>query len=304
MDFLVNDRHREFLIGMCGRIEAVLQGQTGTEHAVQRLGALRAELDGLCPAVPVDPEPSAESRPAISPALPACEICAAADAALFSFLAEYQYRLGGDYQAQIELATRGGLCGPHTSRFEALAAPREVCTGFAATIERQAARLRAAATRRLPGALAMQAVDAALPTAHACPACAVVRQAATTAVGAAAKRLGREGTAGLANLSAICLPHLRLLTAALDSTELVQAVLLREADLLERLSEDMGHFAMKRDGLLRHLTTKEEASAGERALRVLVGSPTAQMGPEARCPAAGQTGPVPQAQVLDPDRNV
>jgi hypothetical protein len=62
---------------------------------------------------------------------------------------------------------------------------------------------------------------------------------------------------------------------------LVAAVLLRQADLLDRFAEDMRHFALKRDGLQRHLTTKEEAVASERALRVLVGNPRAQQGPEA-----------------------
>ena len=85
----------------------------------------------------------------------------------------------------------------------------------------------------------------------------------------------------LRELSAICLPHLNLLLDDIGDPGLVATVLLRQADLLDRLAEDMRHFALKRDGMRRHLTTKEEVAAGERALRVLVGNPHAQQGPEA-----------------------
>ncbi|HEY4043768.1 MAG TPA: hypothetical protein VGM32_18245 [Rhodopila sp.] len=90
----------------------------------------------------------------------------------------------------------------------------------------------------------------------------------------------RDPQGALRALSAICMPHLPLVIAALPNPDVVRAVLLRQADLLERVSEDMRKFVLKRDGLLRHLTTKEEETAAERGLRALVGSPRAQIGPE------------------------
>lgn len=278
LDFLINEKRREFLLSMIGRIGALVGDQAGTEQDHARLGTLRTEIESAQP-TPAPTEAIA-SRAQISSTLPSCEICAGVIGALFDFLAEYQYRLSGDREVQAELAERHGLCGPHTWLFETIAAPKEICTGFAGVAERQAATLRATAQGKPAGALACQAIEAALPNRRSCAACEVGRRAARDAVDAAATRLRRDMTAALPELSAICVPHLRLLVAALGDSALVQTVLLRQADLLDRLAEDMRHFVLKRDGLQRHLTTKEEVAAAERALRVLLGHPTAQMGPE------------------------
>lgn len=277
LDFLVNAKLREFLLNMCSRIGAILESQVGAEQDLPRLDALRAEVESERVTMS-NAAPAATPGATISPTLPACEICAHVTNALFNFLANYQYRLHGDHQIQIDLAKRRGLCGPHTWQFEAIAAPQEVCTGFAGVAERQAAYLRAAARKEPAGPLACQAVDAALPTPNTCAACEVARSAERHAVGTIASRLTRNIAAELPNLSAICLPHLRPLVVALGNASLVSAVLFRQADLLDRLSEDMRHFVLKRDGHRRHLTTKEELAAAERALRVLMGDPNAWMG--------------------------
>jgi small GTP-binding protein len=279
LNFLVNEKRREFLLSMSTRIDAIIAGQGGAEQDRARLATLRAAIEAVRPTtVGADATASAVS---IAPTLPACEICAAIAEALFDFLARFQYRLSGDHRVQSELAARHGLCGPHTWQFEAMAAPKEVCTGFAAVAEAQADFLRATAQRGLAGPLACQAVEPALPTVQSCPACDVACGAERQAVTSAADRLTRDTASELHTLSAICLPHLRLLIEALRDPGVVRAVLLRQAALLDRLAEDMRHFALKRDGLQRHLTTKEEAAASERALRVLVGNPRSQMGPSA-----------------------
>jgi GTP-binding protein EngB required for normal cell division len=276
--FLVDEKRGEFLQSMCNRIAGVLAGQIGAEQDLARLAATQREIAAMRPAA--DAPMIALSANAISPTLPACEICTQVADAVFDFLAKYQLALHGDQAAQTDLAARRGFCGPHTAHFEAIAAPREICTGFAGVAEQQAARLRDLARRQPSVALACEAVTAVLPTAATCPACAIVRDATAQAATQTAARLPRNRSA-LRELSAICLPHLTSLLAEIGDPELVAAVLLRHADLLDRLAEDMRHFALKRDGMQRHLTTKEEVAAGERALRVLVGNPHAQQGPEA-----------------------
>lgn len=278
LNFLINEKRREFLLGMCNRIAALLARQPDAEADYRRLAALRAEVDADRP-TDVRTEMPAAPRAAISPTLPGCEVCGQVVDTLFNFLAKYQYQLSGNQQVQAELAERRGFCGPHTWQFQAIAAPKEICTGLTGVAERQAAHLRAAAAKRPAGGLACQAVRAALPTPRTCPACEVARHAAQRAVGTTADRLKRDGSAALRLLSAICLPHLSALVAELGDPDLVRAVLLRQADVLERLSEDMRHFVLKRDGLQRHLTTKEEVAAGERTLRVLAGHPKAYMEP-------------------------
>jgi len=280
INFLVNEKRREFLLNMCNRIGAILDSQPGADQDLARLGELRGAIESMRPTtVPADPLPAPSIS--ISPTLRNCEVCAKIDEALFNFLARYQYDLHGDQRVQTDLAARRGLCGPHTWQFEAIAAPTEICTGFAAVVERQSAFLRAAARNEPTGPLACQAVDVALPTVASCIACEVARRAAGDAVDAAVRRLARDTKAALRELSAICLPHLRLLLASLTDANLVRAVLLRHADLLDRIAEDMQHFAIKREGVQRHLMTREEEAAGTRALRVLVGHPRAQLGPPA-----------------------
>jgi small GTP-binding protein len=275
--FLVNEKRGEFMLNMCDRIASILAGQIGAEQDLARLTTIRREIAMMRPAA-TDAPLIALSASAISPTLPPCEICTQVAEAVFDFLTKYQLALHGDQAAQTDLAARHGFCGAHTAYFEAIAAPREICTGFAGVAEQQAAHLRAVAQRRPCAALACEAIADALPTAATCPACEIVWVAAARAARQVVSLLLRNRSA-LQELSAVCLPHLTLLLAEIGDPGLVAAVLQRQADLLDRLAEDMRHFALKRDGMQRHLTTKEEEAAGERALRVLVGHPRAQSGP-------------------------
>jgi small GTP-binding protein len=279
LGFLVNEKRREFLLRMCDRIASVLNAQIGAQEDNARLTALRAEVAAMQPIVVAVPTVSVSSTP-ISPTLPACEICSRVVEATFNFLAKYQRELHGNRGALTDLAERRGLCPTHTSFFEAIAAPMEICTGFAGVAERQAAYLRAAAQRQPNGLLACRAVEDALPSADTCPTCEVARGAADQMVRHIADRLARD-KAALRNLSAICLPHLHFLLSSIENPATVTAVLQREADLLDRLAEDMRHFALKRAGMQRHLASKEEEAAAVRALRVLVGHPRAQIGASA-----------------------
>ncbi|MDA8051181.1 MAG: dynamin family protein [Rhodospirillales bacterium] len=286
VEFLINEKRRAFLLAMCGRAEGVLE--PGDVVGRARLGELRVALAAVRPA---EEKKATAIAPAsvVGPAIGACEVCASVSGAVFQYLAAQQYQLGGEEKLRAAFEERGGLCGPHTWQFEAMTAPKEVATSFPGVLERQAGRLRRVAASG--GEAARQVVAAALPTAASCGACEVARQAAGAAVAAVAGRLQRDPEGALKGLSAVCLPHLAALVGALSKPEVVKAVLLREAELMERLAEDMRGYALKRDGMQRHLTSKEEAMAGERGLRVLLGDPRAALGPE---PAIGNVTALPR----------
>ena len=281
LNFLVNYKRQEFLLNMCTRIGAILGNPLGSEDDAARLTELRREVEFARPSAQLA-EPLSASTANIASDLPSCEICARVTEATFNFVAQYQYQLRGDHKAQVDLAERHGLCAWHTSLFEAVAAPGEVCSGFAGVMERQAGHLREAARAAPSGAIACQAVSEALPTAQTCPVCGCAQLTTHEAIRSAANRLTHDPTVSLGNLSAICLPHLRLLVSALGNSPLVKDLLLREADILDRLAEDMRRFVLKRDAVRRHLTSKEEAAAAHRSLRILIGHPSAQIGPGAR----------------------
>ena len=274
LGFLVNEKRREFLLRMCDRIAVILNAQIAAREDESRLARLRAEVAAM-QSTNLTPPTVSISAGTISPTLPACEFCTGVAEAVFNFLATYQRELHGDRATLVDLAERRGLCPGHTSFFESIAAPMEICTGFAGVAERQASYLRAAAQRQPTGPLACRAVDDALPTADSCPACSVAQNVADGIARRIVDRLARD-QAALGNLSAVCLPHLRLLLTSIENPVTVAAVLRREADLLDRLAEDMRHFALKRAGMQRHLASKEEEVAGIRALRVLAGHPKAR----------------------------
>ena len=277
LDFLLNEKRREFLLSMCSRIGKVLGTVVDTETEQRRLSALREEIAAVHSERVI-----VETATSIPSVLPECEICTRVADAVFNFLASYQYRLNGDQKARTDLEKRRGLCGPHTWQYEAMTGPREVCTGFAGVVERQADYLRAVARSKPTGALACKSVAEALPSAETCLACTVVGRSADESATVAATRLRRGDEEALKSLSAICLSHLPLLVSKLEEPGLVGHLLLRQADLIDRLAEDMRRFALKRDGFQRHLTSKEELTASERGLRALMGNPRAETGPPPR----------------------
>lgn len=61
------------------------------------------------------------------------------------------------------------------------------------------------------------------------------------------------------------------MTSAIDNIEASKTLLIEEADILERISEDMQRYALKHDGVRRFLTSAEERTAATRALMVLAG---------------------------------
>jgi len=69
----------------------------------------------------------------------------------------------------------------------------------------------------------------------------------------------------------LCLPHLEMILGKIGPASVARRLLLGEAAALQRLSEDMRRYALKRDGLRRALASDEDLSAGRRALMLLGG---------------------------------
>ena len=109
LDFLLNEKRREFLLSMCSRIGKVLEAAADTETEERRLAALGEEIAAMH-----SERMMVETAASIPSVLPECEICMRVADAVFTFLASYQYRLNGDQKARTDLEERRGLCGPHT----------------------------------------------------------------------------------------------------------------------------------------------------------------------------------------------
>ncbi len=281
--FLVHDQRRAFLLGMYERIAARLadlRTTPGSGRIAERLSGLRARVTGATVAAPAVMIPVEPPLPAL---LSGCEVCAEVAHRVFDFFATTQSELYGNRQVQADLAARGGFCRTHAQQFEAIAARREAATALAPVLLHQAWELRRIAAAIPTPMQAVELIGGLLPDGRRCPACAAAHHAEKAVIDRLAVLVRRDGATSVHARSAICLPHLRLLMAALPGTE-TAALLRRQAALMERLAEDASRFALKQDAGHRGAMSKEEEEASWRAARVLLEAPQAQ------CDAASPAG--------------
>jgi hypothetical protein len=266
--FLVHDKSREFLLHTCRRLSGFLaalppaaRDRFGAPLAAlaRRLDAARAGATPVLAAGAASPAPAAVA--AQSGQIGPCKICAQVTQRSYDFLRVYQYDIIVDPQRQRELAERGGLCNFHIWSYETLASPHGICAGFAAVLERLAAQLLS--TRR----------DDCLPEAE-CIACAERAAAEAAAVATIVAQLRQDPETALRALGDLCLPHFRLLAAAIADPDDAALLCAYEAALLRRVAEDMRRYALKHEGVRRYLASEEETKAAQRALLLLGGHRT------------------------------
>jgi small GTP-binding protein len=247
LEFFLTDKANAVLARMAERIAELLHGLSATPEALQLLKELRE------PTVVVA---EVDTREQTEPGrLERCAICESVVDVMFAFLSKYQYELSIEFAEQRQHAERGGFCGIHTWQYESIASPRGVALSYPALLQRLAQRLTSP--------------DVGVPSVgSACRACAVRSRAESEAVVALATRLERDDTAGRPTL---CLPHLVMAAGVVKDTLLRSRLLQRHADLLQRLAEDLQRFALRHDGLRRHLLSEEERNAPRQALAMVAG---------------------------------
>jgi hypothetical protein len=262
--FLINDKSREFLLRMTQRIGgflAKLPRRPEVPPLDEQLTALAQRIDaargGALPAIAIGEAIAAEAL--IGPLRP-CRICTHVTKESYDFLRTYQYDIVVSPERQRELAERGGLCSFHIWGYEAVASPHGTCVGFAAVLDRLAARLLSAPRDVVP--------------APACLICEVRAAAEAAAVAAIVSGLRQNPDRALRSLGDLCLPHFHLLAAAIADPDIAARLSAREAALLQRVAEDMRRFALKHEGIKRHLASEEETRAEKRALTLLGGHRT------------------------------
>jgi hypothetical protein len=202
--------------------------------------------------------------------LRSCEVCAHIDDKLWKFLCKYQYDIVVSQEEQRHFADRGGLCPFHTWQFQSVASPYGICAGHAPLLDRLAGALRRSASAPFPQEIRSE-LDNLLPDRPNCILCGIRDEAEHDAVDAAAIALERNSAPALAALSAICFPHFVLLVSAVRDEDLVRTIVRRQATVLELYAEDMKRYAIKHDGVRRHLASEEESTAAERALLLIAG---------------------------------
>jgi GTP-binding protein EngB required for normal cell division len=268
--FLLNEKQAEFLMRMCERVADALRTVPDATQEAERLRSLHQEIAQHRPnTTPLMSTPGMAATDKAS-RFSACRICARLDREIYDFLCRYQYDVYVSREMQIGLAERGGLCSFHTWQYGALATPYGTCAGFSVLLERLAYRLREiAATSPADGYSAE--IEKLRPTAETCDVCRIRREVEQAAVADMARSLAEAGRQAKDRFSGLCLTHLQLVVEAIGSGETKGKLLLGEADMLKRLSEDMRRYALKHEGMRRDLANVEEVSADRRALTLLAG---------------------------------
>jgi GTP-binding protein EngB required for normal cell division len=240
--FLIEKKQEAFIRNMWSRIEDALQIMP--DRADRR--RLIQEFRGGGNASPIAEAPNDGDTPQ---RFLKCEICKHVEDALFAFLSDYQYAIIADNDERRSLAERGQLCALHLWQYVSLASPLGICAAFAPRLERLAHYLRDSTAR-----------DQVDVESEACRACKIRYEVEQRRI----HHVSADTT--------LCLPHMSLVADASDDGDRTHKLVCGQADLLERVAEDMYRYALKVNANRRFLLSTEERSAAERGLTLLVGS--------------------------------
>lgn len=282
--FLTEDRAQAFLTNVFERTMALLsrissdetqpESQEGLNALIGRLRELRqAIFGGSADSSEVQFE---EDKLLEFPLLniqksTGCSICGVVLKAGFELLRHYQYDLTIKPEVQQDHAERGGFCSLHTWQYETIASPQGVCEAYPALTHRIAVELQRAAKQAEDTASLHAAITRLLPTRTSCPMCEVRFRAEKEAVEQLANEIRRSTDPEGKRIPVSCLYHLAMVVDALGDEVPAKNLVRAQAGLMERTSEDLQRYAVKFEGLRRHLASAEERQAAMLALILLAG---------------------------------
>jgi hypothetical protein len=154
-----------------------------------------------------------------------------------------------------------------------LASPYGTCSGYPPLLERIADALHRLSGANLDGS--RPNIEGLLSTTQHCIVCDLRDSVEAQALLSLADNLRKDLSSTLKRLSALCLPHLAALAKIVDRPDIVRALADHHALTFERIAEDMRRFTLKHSAGRRHLESKEEEMAAQRALLLVSGSRTA-----------------------------
>lgn len=276
VQFLLAEKSSEFMLQMCNRVADLLvdMGQSAElARLLQQVNTLKIHLSEGKPDAHRYTPAKASSAAAETASLKfrPCEICEHIQRQSFNFLSHYQYELAVNPDVQRDHAERGGFCSLHTWQYESIASPQGTCSAYPALLNHLAAWFAKKASEELTPDDVQAGIANLLATAISCPLCRVRSKSESEGLASVTHKLSKGSTQSFSSLSAICLIHLRLLTAHLENAEIMKQLLEREAFLLQRVAEDMQRYSLKHDALRRYLTSDEERDSSLKALLLLVG---------------------------------
>lgn len=273
INFLLNEKSRQFLVAMCGRVREFLRElprSIEVGRLIERIDALDRHFRRAGQSRPIEPMPAPADAHAHLHQLQPCEVCTQIIEELWDFVSKYQYELVAAKDERSRFADRGGLCPFHSWELQSVASPYGLCVGYPPLLERLAREIRDCASNATAQEMA-ERIGRLIPNQEDCVLCNVRDHAEREAIDTINERLEKHQDRALNSLSALCLRHFAQLTSKVRNGDLHRAILERQATILQRYAEDMARYAMKHDAVRRYLASQEETNAAARALLLVAG---------------------------------
>ncbi|MGA8839904.1 MAG: dynamin family protein [Candidatus Aquilonibacter sp.] len=258
-NFLIEQKHSEFLRVMCERIATILIRIAHTEEE-------RANLNNIARSIGAGRAGGQGPTAALQSKFSRCHICEISTHAVVAFLSTYQHELVASSAAREELAERGGFCGTHAWQYDLLAGSRGACIAMASVLGRVASGIQSALgpdDRPLA-----ERIDPFVASKARCPACLLLGRVEDAAIDDAARGAHDDTAAARASY---CLRHFQGIVAVADPRDALRLAV-SQADAMEHAADDMRRYILKFDATRRALMDPEERNADQRGLTILAGS--------------------------------
>lgn len=260
--FMTEERRSAFLDSMCSRVESLLIGTPGAALELRQVRELRQGMKQGASATG-SVASAALARPN---GFASCSVCRRVEREVFDFLCSFQNAIAAHQDERARFAAHGGLCDFHTWRYQSVASPQGTCLAYSEVLERYAAGLRDIVAAP-DGASLSEALARLRPHEETCEICRVQASAEHAAVEELLAKI-RDDNGFHPD---VCMPHFQFILRRVDDRETAHRLLRRQAESMDRISEDMRRYALKVDGVRTPLISQEENTAHQRGLMLLAG---------------------------------
>ncbi len=274
--FMVSEKNVQVLVLTCRRLLelAARAGIPMDARIPEKVREIEGELQGYGtpkPAVAVQSSTAAALRSVQVRLEQSCPICGEVVSRIFDFFSRYQYQLSTNREAQAAHVASGGFCPMHTWQYEKIASPRGVCTSYAAFLDAVAQQLRSMARKAATVEDLLSGLTGLAETHPKCRACTEQNSAEADALAKLSANVIESWEKGAKELPILCFLHLPAFLALLTHSKLAREIIRQQAEVCERISEDMQRSVLKLDARRRALLSDEERRAHLLGLMILAG---------------------------------
>jgi len=282
VNYLVTEKSRDFLLGTCDRLRDLL-----TEFEDAYASELRIRVEAIHNDAGDAKHSRAESERGINATVTVaahqpvritpCAICSQTAQATRDFMRTFQYDVASRVETQLEHAAASGFCALHSWQYFRLASPQGMAAGYPKTIGLVAKSLGQIAGLLHARENAAEAFDEILPSDQKCRACQRADDAEQKALQECLRQANTPQPEKWDPLPCLCLMHLAILVEAIPNKDLAARLTEYQANVLERLGENLQRFALQHSGSHWERVTDEEQRSPELSLDLLVGPGTVRL---------------------------